>query len=65
MCSYADEFLSLDGIFCMRLLAQNTTDVVAAEIVSALYKRWKAMHLKVSASSDSTASLTGKAEETA
>ena len=30
----------------MRLLAQNTTDVIAAEIISELYKKWKANHTK-------------------
>ncbi|XP_067940977.1 innexin unc-9-like [Watersipora subatra] len=42
--TFIGEYLSLDGIFCMRLLSQNTTDVITAEIITALYKRWKSLH---------------------
>ena len=31
----------MDGVFCMRLLAKNTADVTAAEIITELFKKWR------------------------
>ncbi|KAF6021449.1 hypothetical protein EB796_020247 [Bugula neritina] len=41
---FIGQYLCLDGVFCMRLIAQNTTDVVAGEIITELYKKWKKHH---------------------
>ena len=38
---FIGQYLGLDGVFCMRLLAKNTTDVTAAEIITELFKKWR------------------------
>lgn len=50
-------FLGLDGVLCMRLLAQNTMDIVTAEIVSELFKKWKKLHSGDGSTRDSTKAL--------
>lgn len=39
--SIAEDYLNSDGVLCLRLIALNTMDVVAAEIVGQLYTQWK------------------------
>jgi len=39
--TFVGDYLGLDGVFCMRLLAKNTADVTAAEIITELFKKWR------------------------
>ena len=39
---FSDSYLRLDGILCIRILTENLTDVVTAEIVCELWNNWRA-----------------------
>ena len=55
---FTEQFLNVDGVFLLRLIAHNTSGITATEVAKELWDMWYERHLANSATTTTTTRTT-------